>query len=204
MSQKKPIPLLPTKLDTRDKIYLHLFKSEKEAEQFLTEKEMVIKRRWVAIYSKWLDDPCFPIKEMIEFVQHGGDGAFAPVGRMQAYRDIEAVQSLLGRMQNATKAWVRHVLYETTVKAIKIAMEAEDTKAVAINNRNLIAGFNLDKDDVDAMDWEKLIPPSFEPTDDITILGIDPIENIETRRKELRKMFGIKTVEITEAEIINE
>ncbi len=51
-----------------------------------------------------------------------------------------------------------------------------------------------------------MIPPSFEPSDDITLLeGIEPIDNLEERRKELRELArGMVKGGAVDAEIIKE
>ncbi len=203
MAKKISMPLALPKLETKDKIYLHLFKSDEEAGKHLTAHEMEIKRRWMAVYSKWLDDPFLSVRDMVHFIMAGGDGAFKKVDRSAAYNDVEIVQGLLGNMKNATKSWIRHLVYESSMQALKWAQQAQDAKSVAVINDKLIKAFNLDKDDIDPMDWDKMIPPNFEPTDDVTVLNIDPIDNIEERRRELRKRFGIKT-DIIDAEIIQE
>ena len=53
---------------------------------------------------------------------------------------------------------------------------------------------------------ESTIPPSFEPSDDITILeGLEPIDNLEERRKELRELArSMAKGKAVDAEIINE
>jgi len=46
-----------------------------------------------------------------------------------------------------------------------------------------------DKED-DVFDWNEMIPPSFEPTDDITVLeGIREIPNLEEERRRFREKF---------------
>lgn len=51
-----------------------------------------------------------------------------------------------------------------------------------------------------------MIPPSFEPSDDITLLeGIEPITDLEERRKELRELArSMAKGKAVDAEIINE
>lgn len=62
-----------------------------------------------------------------------------------------------------------------------------------------------DKED-NRLDFERMIPPSFEPSDDITILeGLEPIDNLEERRKELRELArSMAKGKAVDAEIINE
>ena len=46
-----------------------------------------------------------------------------------------------------------------------------------------------DKED-DALDYSQLIPPSFEPSDDVTLLeGLEPIDNLEQERQDFRSQF---------------
>ena len=46
-----------------------------------------------------------------------------------------------------------------------------------------------DKED-EKFDYSQLVPPSFEPSDDVTLLeGLEPIENLEEERIKMRSMF---------------
>ncbi len=63
--------------------------------------------------------------------------------------------------------------------------------------------WKLDKDDADHVDFSKIIPPSFEPSDDITLVkGVVKIENIDEYRKCLRQRLGVTTKNIQDAQII--
>lgn len=198
--------LIKTKeLPLPEKVYLHLFDDEKVASQFLTENEMKIKKRWSAIYSYMLDNPYLSTSDIVTFILTGGVGAFEPVSKSQAYRDIEVIQNYLGNIKNATKVWVRHIVYNACVETIQDAQKKKDFKAIVMAADKLGKYFKLDKEDVDPLDWEKIIPPSFEPTDDVTVLGIKKTENIEQRRRELRAKFkGSSENDILDAEVLDD
>jgi len=56
---------------------------------------------------------------------------------------------------------------------------------------NLIKAAKLDRDDAEEINWERLIPPSFEPSPDISLLNLpeNDAKNIAQRRADLRKKF---------------
>jgi hypothetical protein len=87
-----------------EKLSVALFKDATEAEHYLDVKEMEVRRRWMAAFSKWYDAPHTTTKGMVTFLTTGCGGLTEPVSVPQAYRDIAYVQRLLGNVQQASKA----------------------------------------------------------------------------------------------------
>ncbi len=186
-----------------DKINKHLFESSETAEQSLSPSEMQIKIRWMALYAKNLDNPLMTTTKKIEFLQSGGSGTFAPVSLATAYSDIRAINHLLGNIQTAHKNWIRHVFTEKLLEVISKTEDDEDKYNVIYALDKLGKYWKLDKDDADHVDFSKIIPPSFEPSDDITLVkGVVKIENIDEYRKCLRQRLGVTTKNIQDAQII--
>ena len=83
-----------------------------------------------------------------------------------------------------------------------MAMEKGDAKGAASALDKLGKYTRCDKED-EQLDFEQLIPPSFEPTDDYTLIdGLTKIDNLEQRRKELRALA--KGISIEDAEIVDD
>jgi hypothetical protein len=60
----------------------------------------------------------------------------------------------------------------------------------------------LDKDDTDQIDFSLIIPPNFEPSDNVLLVeGAVKIENLPEYRKKLRKKFGV-VEKIQDAQVI--
>ena len=70
-------------------------------------------------------------------------------------------------------------------------MDHDDYRSAAAALNVLGRYTRCDKED-DAMDWSEMLPPSFEPSDDLTLIeGLEPIptQELEARRKKLRSLF---------------
>ncbi|MGZ2674544.1 hypothetical protein SD303_22160, partial [Bacteroides fragilis] len=90
-------------------------------------------------------------------------------------------------------------------KAFQLAIDNGDAKGAAAALDKIGKYTRSDKDD-DAFDFSQLIPPSFEPSDDVTTLeGIEVIDNLEQRRQELRSLCkDMLTKQATDIQTIEE
>lgn len=177
--------------DSQDKIKKYLFCDKEECKGVLTSHEMEMKQRTMLCVTKLMDKPTTLDSEIVEFLMCGCDGTCACVGRSQAYRDIAFVRSIIGNVQLASKAWLRYTIQQGALDTYKKAMEHDDYRSAAASLNVLGKYTRCDKED-DAMDWSEMLPPSFEPSDDITLVeGLEPIptQELEAHRKKLRSLF---------------
>lgn len=187
---------------TYDKIANALFKDEKETCMMLTPNEEAIRKRMMLCVSMRMQEPFMEDQEVVNFLIHGCGGATECVSKSQAYRDVAMCNRLLGNIQLAAKNWYRYLIVEGAKKAYNMAMEKGDAKGAASALDKLGKYTRCDKED-EQLDFEQLIPPSFEPTDDYTLIdGLTKIDNLEQRRKELRALA--KGISIEDAEIVED
>lgn len=180
MSKKDP---------TYERIERALFKDKDEAMTLLSQREMEIKQRMMLCVSKKMEAPLIPDTELVNFLIHGCGGNAEPVSQSQAYRDIGMINRLVGNIQLAAKAWYRYMIVEGGKKAFNMAMDKEDAKGAAAALDKIGKYTRSDKED-EKFDYSQLVPPSFEPSDDVTLLeGLEPIENLEEERIKMRSMF---------------
>lgn len=180
--------------DSQDKIKKYLFCDKEECKGVLTSREMEMKQRTMLCVTKLMDKPTTMDSEIIEYLMCGCDGTCACVSRSQAYRDIAFVRSIIGNVQLASKAWLRYTIQQGALDTYKEAMDHDDYRSAAASLNVLGRYTRCDKED-DAMDWSEMLPPSFEPSDDITLVeGLEPIptQELEARRKALRSLFKEK------------
>lgn len=174
---------------TYDKIERALFKSESEASLILSKAELEIKNRIMLCVSKKMEDPLFEESKLVSFLTGGCGGTCTPVSQSQAYRDLAMVSRLVGNITLSSKAWYRYMIVESCKKGIKLAEEERDAKGMAANADKIGKYTRSDKED-DAFDWSTMVPPSWEPSDDVTLLeGIQPIANLEEERTKFRSLF---------------
>jgi len=191
-----------------EKIEKHLFHSIDETKLVLSEKDHEVKKRVLLCVSKKMSNPLMMNSELISFLMEGGsveliikndkgeeigrtqtDVLFTPVSQSQAYNDIAGITKIFGNITIAAKSWHRYIIIETCKKGAQIAIEDRDPQGIAANMDKIGKYTRADKED-DTFDWNQMIPPSFEPTDDITVLeGIREIPNLEEERRRFREKF---------------
>lgn len=176
-------------LSVYEVIEQQLFKSREDAASVLSPKQLEVKERLMLCVSRKLEAPMIMDSDLVNFLMGGCGGACVPISQSQAYRDIAAINKLVGNIQLSSKSWYRYMIIEGAKKGYEIAKKANDAKGIAANIDKIGKYTRADKED-DDFNWEEMIPPSWEPTDDVTVLeGIEPIENLEEQRLALRKLW---------------
>ena len=171
--------------DTRfDKIQKVLFTSPEDTRIVLSDKDLEIKQRYEKVFTYWINNPELPERRIVHFLQHE-----CGVAKSVAYEDLRRIKRLLGNVQLASKEFYRHTVIEMCTAAFRMAKAAGDTKAMVMAADKLGKYTKLDKDEAEALPWDQLIPPNFEPDPDISILGFTPDENIEQKRQRLRDKY---------------
>lgn len=196
---------MPKKDTTYERIERALYKDKEEAELMLTPREQEIRERMMLCVAKKMDSPLIEDSELVTFLMHGCGGAATPVSQSQAYRDIGMINRLVGNIQLAAKNWYRYMIVEGAKKGYQLAIDNGDAKGAAANLDKIGKYTMADKED-SRIDFGKMIPPSFEPSDDVTTLeGIEQIDNLEERRKELRELArSMAKSQAVDAEIIKD
>lgn len=190
---------------TYEKIERSLYKDRDDSTTQLTARELEIKTRMMLCVSKKMDSPLIEDADIVNFLMHGCGGQADPISKSQAYRDIGMLNRLVGNIRLASKSWYRYIIVEGSKKAYQIAIDQGDAKGAAAALDKIGKYTRADKED-DSFDYSQLIPPSFEPTDDVSVLeGIEPIDNLEEYRKNFRSTFkSMLTKQSTTIEIIEE
>ena len=174
---------------TYTRIERSLFKDKAEAARTLSPRELEIKTRMMLCVSRLMDNPMLEDAELVNFLLHGCAGQAEPVGKSQAYRDLAMIRRLVGNIQLAAKSWYRYMIVEGAKKAYEVAIANNDAKGAAAALDKLGKYTRCDKED-DQFDYSQMIPPSFEPSDDVTLLdGLEPVDNLEEKRRQLRTYF---------------
>lgn len=189
----------------RHDISQYLFK-DAEACSVLTPMELDIKRRYELCITRRMDDPLLPDKDLVDFLMHGCGNLVSPVAKSQAYRDVAAITKITGNIALAGKNWYRHLVIEGSKKVYAMAMKNNDAKGAAAALDKLGKYMRLDKDD-ETMDWSEMLPPIFEPSDDLTLIeGLQaiPTDELEAKRKRLRELFLGKVVDAEFEEVTDD
>jgi len=176
-------------LSVYEKIEKALFKSREDASLVLTPGQMEVKERLMACVSTLMEKPTTADNELVTFLMNGCGGTRISVSQSQAYNDVAAIKKMVGNFPLASKTWYRYMIIEGAKEGFEIAKAEKDAKGMAACLDKIGKYTRCDKEDED-FDWSQMIPPSFEPSDDITLLeNMEVIENLEEERKAFRALF---------------
>lgn len=183
--------------DTFEKIQKYMFEPDEKAALYLTDKELEMKHRCMAVYSLMLQNPLISDNEIRTFLMNGCQGPMRPVSEVQANRYLYAVKSMMGNIRMSAKVWYQHMVVEGCKEAYAIALSSRDVIGMIAALDKIGKYMKLDKEELDPIDYEKVIAPSFEPVADVSILGnIKTIENLDDYRRKLRARFKKLTTEV--------
>lgn len=189
--------MLPVNLDQYSR-YVTLDDSELR-ELRVAESVLGRLRRIRGLYAYWLQ---FPSKLDNDLVQY--DIAMFKVSRTSAYDDLHLVKVLLGNLQQTTKEFMRWKINKSIEEDIAAARRAGDFRSVAALTKVMVQNNRTDKDDEPDLEFDKIVPQNFEPTDDPTVLGIERVPDLRGRIRALYKRYSNTMVQDAEYEEINE
>jgi len=167
----------------------------------LTKDEKKTLERYQAAFTFWQNNPHLSKKDVANFIMNTFN-----LQKTAAYQDTQNVERLLGNVKISASTWLQHMVNEMCRQAYILAKAKGDAKGMILAADKLGKYNKLDKDEIERIPWESLIPPNFEPVPDVTVLGLEPITNIEEKRKQLRERYKRKyePSKIEDAVIIND
>lgn len=189
--------MLPVNLDQYSR-YVTLDDSELR-ELNVAEGVLVRLHRLRGMYAYWLQ---FPSKLDNDLVQY--DMAMFKVSRSLAYEDLHLVKVLLGNLQQTTKEFMRWKINKSIEQDIAAARRAGDFRSVASLSKVLVQNNRTDKDDEPELEFDKIIPQNFEPTDDPSVLGIERIPDLRGKIRALYKKYSNTIIQDAEYEEVRE
>ena len=130
--------------------------------------------------------------------------AMFKVSRSLAYEDLHLVKVLLGNLQQTTKEFMRWKINKSIEQDIAAALRAGDFRSVASLSKVLVQNNRTDKDDEPELEFDKIIPQNFEPTDDPAVLGIERIPDLRGKIRALYKKYSNTIIQDAEYEEVRE
>ncbi len=189
----------PDKLTFFEKVQLYLFDDEEKIPTYhkFTTYELSIKKRYANVFAFWIDKPTLSEKKIINYMI-GELG----VSRSVAYRDLTKIKVLLGNVRNATKEWQRYKVIAMIDRAYEIAESNLSAKDILLAADKLGKYTQLDKEDMQKLPYDEIVPQNWEITGDVTVMGLEPIPDLEFNQKKMREKYGGALID--DAEIVNE
>jgi hypothetical protein len=155
-------------------------------------------KRIRGVYAYWLQFPTKTSKEIVDY-----NMKMFGVGRAQAYDDLHLTQVLLGNLQQTSKEFMRWKINQDLEHDLQLARNINDMRAVASIEKNRILNNRTDKDDEPELEYDKIVPQTFEPTDDPSVIGIKKVPGLRDRIRRLEKKYG-RNIEDAEYEEIKD
>lgn len=152
-------------------------------------------QRLRALYAYWLKFPRKTNNEVVEY-----NIKMFKIGRSQAYDDLRLTQVLLGSMQQASKEFMRWKINQDLEHDLSLAREKGDMRAVASIEKARIQNNRTDKDEEQELEFEKIVPQQFVPTDDPTVIGITKVAGLREKIRKLERKYRQDLMEDTQYE----
>jgi hypothetical protein len=150
----------------------------------LSETEESIKLKLKDLFSQRLEKP---YRRDIDYINYMKDEYGLSQG--MAYYYVQASKMLFGNVQAAEKEWNRYAVENMLREAFEQAKENEDVKNMIYAADKLGKYTRLDQDEGEKIPWNEIKPQSFEPTGDVTVLGLKPIDNLRELQNKLREKY---------------
>lgn len=186
-------------ITTFDKIQKYLFSDRKLSKSFLTEDEIIVLDRYAMTFVYWYNNPALTDKQIQNYLVR----TFG-LNPATAIQDTPYIKALLGNVKSASKEYYRYIVVEMCKEAYQLAKNRNppDAKGMVMAADKLGKYTRIDQDDIDTLPWEKLIPPNFEPTDNLSVLDISTDADFENRMKKLKSKY-IREIEDIEPEVLD-
>lgn len=188
-----------------EKLHAYLFSEKEDRNEQLAEftaDQQAVVIRYRGIFSKWLSEPMLSDSMMVKFIMNTFD-----IGENQAYKDIGRIKIILGNVQNAAKEFQRYRATEMILNGYELASDSKSQLDIKMAQIMIKAGetlgriYMLDKNEIDRIPWEDIIPMELEPTTDISVIGRKPMKNLEEVKQRLRKKYGGPATDIPYEEV---
>ena len=149
-----------------------------------------------AAYTMMNEFPSKKDREIVLFIQNQFE-----VENHAAYEDLRIIKDLLGSINRQSKDWHRFKFNNMVMKAYEVAQLKNDPDAMQ-KAANTYAKYNqLDKEEQDRIPWEEIVPQTFIPTEDPSILGIKPMPNFRIKQAEMIKKYQGQIEDVTYEDI---
>ena len=137
-------------------------------------------------YTHWLSNPLLPDNRIRDYIM-----ARYGVTTRIAYQDIAIIKALYGRVPLANKEQMRHKANHLFDMAAAAALAGNDAKAKALTKiaEGIVKNNRLDESDGEDYPWDEIVPKDMSLTVDPTVIGIEPIPNIQVKAAKLLKQY---------------
>lgn len=173
------------------KLQLNLFIEDDKLKDVFLPSEIDIVRRYKAAAMLWYEDVYLSEQNIRTFLIENFN-----ISKSQAYRDIPRIISIIGSPVALSKEFQRRRANQMIQDGFNMVKNAKTHLEVKRGDAMIKAGMamgkvnRLEKDDVQNLPWDEILPQPYEITNDVSELGLEPISNLEKLKMKLRKKYG--------------
>lgn len=153
-------------------------------------------------YNYWLNFPHKGDREIVGYLQKRYG-----IASSTSYEDLKLIKLLLGSLQKASKDYHRYRVLERLTRAYDMAAAKGDVTDMVRAMDKYAKYVRLDKEDVQDVDWNIIVPQRFTVTDNPEVIGIKPIPNVRERISTLKSQLftdDVKDVDFEEIDFDQE
>lgn len=161
----------------------------------LTEKEEDFKFKLKDLFAQRIEKPYRKDMELIRYMMDTYQ-----ISQGTAFYYVQASKMLFGNVAKAEKEWNRYAVENMLREAFELARKQDDPRNMVYAAEKLAKYSRLDQDEGEKLPWGEIKPQSFEPTGDVSVLGITPIENLREKQRKLREKYA--GMDIEDAKIV--
>jgi len=160
-------------------------KMEDDAIQLTTSQQIRFERLNDA-YTHWLSNPMLPDNRVRDYIM----SRYQVTSRV-AYQDIAIIKALYGRVPLANKEQMRHKANHLFDMATAAALAGDDKKAKALTKiaEGIVKNNRLEESDGEDFPWEDIVPKDMSLSVDPSVIGIEPVPNIQEKAAKLLKRY---------------
>lgn len=164
---------------------VHLFDDvEKLRNVSLSQQAIERILRLRAAFNLWNKYPLKKEAEIRDFIMKQSG-----VEKTSAYEDIQILKILLGDFQETSKEFHRFRFNHMIDKAFEMAERKQDARGMATAAGHYAKYNKIDQEEALKIPYEDIVPQTFEPTSDPTVIGIKPIPNIREKIAGMKRKY---------------
>lgn len=179
----------------QDIVQTDLFTSEDELREKYptTSVERLLRIR--AMYNWFISNPDSKDKEFVdESIYRYG------VSKTLAYDDLRVIKSVLPHITQASRDYHRWKYNEMILETYQMAKKRKDTKTMERAATSYAKFNNVNVEDEQSVPYDLIVVQPFTATQDPTVLGIKPIQNIDKKITELIAKYRAESIDIDDIE----
>lgn len=118
----------------------------------------------------------------------------------QLYSDLNVIKQVIPALTAASRDWHRHKANEMLIETYQLAKRRKDTKTMERAASSYAKYNRVDLEDEQTLPFELIVVQPFMATQDPSVLGIKPIEDVDSVIKRLLEKYTKESADLEDVE----